>query len=348
MTTVCLAADTIGYPEGGGHVWAYLNWALGLEEAGCEVLWLEQDRAELAASLRERLRPYGLDDSVVLWSEAARAQEEADLLLNVYYALPEEIVTGFRRSALLDIDPGLTQYWIASGAVRPANHDVRFTIGEAATDDGWVFTPPCVSLAAWPVARAADGAAFTTVSHWVANEWVEEPDGNLYANDKRTGFLPYLELPHLTEQPLELALCLSATDEDEEDRQLLVDHGWRVRDSVAVASTPWDYRRYVQASLGEWSPAKPSCRRQQNGWISDRTLCYLASGKPAVVEHSGPSRLLPDDAGVWRFRTPAEAARCLERIADDYERQCRLARALAEELFDAQQVATRLLERALA
>ena len=92
---------------------------------------------------------------------------------------------------------------------------------------------------------------------------------------------------------------------------------------------------------------KPACVRLQNAWVSDRTLCYLASAKPAVVQHTGPSRFLPEAAGMFRFRNLQEAARCLEQVAGDYERQCRLARALAEEHFDARKVVGRLLERAL-
>ena len=118
-------------------------------------------------------------------------------------------------------------------------------------------------------------------------------------------------------------------------------------DAYAVASTPWDYQRYIQDSRGEFSCVKPACVRLQNAWVSDRTLCYLASAKPAVVQHTGPSRFLPDAAGMFRFRDLLEAARCLEQVAADYERQCRLARALAEEYFDARKVVGRVLERAL-
>jgi hypothetical protein len=67
-----------------------------------------------------------------------------------------------------------------------------------------------------------------------------------------------------------------------------------------------------------------------------------------VVQHTGPSRFLPDAAGLFRFRDLAEAARGLEAVAADYDRQCRLARALAEEFFDARKVARRVLEQALA
>jgi hypothetical protein len=66
-----------------------------------------------------------------------------------------------------------------------------------------------------------------------------------------------------------------------------------------------------------------------------------------VIEHTGPSRFLPDAAGLFRFRTFNEAVHCLETVAADYEGQCRLARALAEEYFDAPKVVGRVLERAL-
>jgi hypothetical protein len=76
-------------------------------------------------------------------------------------------------------------------------------------------------------------------------------------------------------------------------------------------------------------------------------LCYLASGKPAVVQHTGPNRLLPAAAGLFRFRSIDDAARSLETVAADYERQCRLARGLAEAHFDGRKVMRHLLERAL-
>jgi hypothetical protein len=133
----------------------------------------------------------------------------------------------------------------------------------------------------------------------------------------------------------------------DEERAELEERGWRVRHSYDVASTPWDYQHYVQESSGEFSCVKPSCVRLQNAWVSDRTLCYLASGKPAVIEHTGPSRFLPDAEGLFRFRTIDEAARALEKLADDYDHQCQLARELAEEHFEARTVVGHVLEQAL-
>jgi glycosyltransferase involved in cell wall biosynthesis len=114
-----------------------------------------------------------------------------------------------------------------------------------------------------------------------------------------------------------------------------------------VTATPQDYAAYIRSSRGEFSCAKPSCFLLQNAWISDRTVCYLASGKPAVVEHTGPSRYLPDAEGLLRFRDLDEAAAMLEAAESDYERHSRAARALAEEHFDARKVVTRVLEKAL-
>ncbi len=374
-TTVCLSAKTLGYPTGGGHLWVYLNWALGLRALGCRVIWMETVFPDLPAhevrpyvsALKSQLERYGLAECVALCSFTdeplprdtvgecldLEAAAEADLLLDLEYLIAPKLVGRFRRTALVDIDPGLMQVWMSKGLINLARHDVYFTTGETVCQQGsripeaglqWQYTPPCVALEWWPMHQPGRDAAFTTVSHWAMDEWEEDADG-LYSNDKRTGFLPFLGLPQHTSQPLELALCLSPSEEEE--RAELQKRGWRVRHSYDVAPTPWEYQRYIQDSLGEFSCVKPSCIHLQNAWVSDRTLCYLASGKPSVIQHTGASRFLPDAAGMFRFRDMGEAVRCLETVMADYEQQCRLARALAEEYFDAQKVVGSVLERAL-
>jgi hypothetical protein len=374
--TVCLVANTLPYLEGGGgHLWVYLNWALGLRALGCRVLWLEAVRPETSpdalresvAALKSRLHRYGLAECLALCprTDASLPQgvdghldldavSRADLLLNLVYGLPRAVVERFRRTALVDIDPGLLQIWISKGDIEVAPHDVYFTIGETVGHPGsecpdaglrWTYTPPCVALNWWPLTSSAigTGAAFTTVSHWYAEEWVEW-NGDSYRNDKQTGFLPFLDLPQHASSPLELAICMR---QDDEEWAELRRRGWRVRHAWDVASTPWEYQQYIQNSLGEFSCTKPAYVHLQNAWISDRTLCYLASGKPVVVQHTGPSRFLPDAGGLFRFRTMHEAVVSLEAVMVDYERHSRLARALAEEYFDAAKVVGRVLERAL-
>lgn len=377
--TICLNANTLAYPTGGGHRWVYLNWALGLAANGCRVLWMEGAKPgwgaartrELTAILKDQLRPYGLADSVALYSYFDKPLDEgaaegcldleaacaaADLLVEIAYGSPQKIVDCFKRSALIDIDPGILQLWVDAKQMQIARHDTYFTIGETIGQPGsnlpdvglpWHYTPPCVSLEAWPVTPVADGAPFTTVSQWQGGDWIVHGSES-YSNQKRDGFLPYLDLPGITRQKLELALGLGLSDHDEQERHALLDRGWRVRHADEVTATPWGYQTYIQSSAGEFSCCKPSCVKLQNAWISDRTICYLASGRPAVVQHTGRSRFLPDASGLFRFKTVEEAAKMLDHVADDYARESANARALAAEYFDAGKIAKKLLEISLA
>jgi hypothetical protein len=177
-------------------------------------------------------------------------------------------------------------------------------------------------------------APYTTVSHWLS----EMPEIT-----KKVGFLPYLNLPEKTSVPLELALYIGGENEESE-RAMLKEQGWSVRDSHEVAATPWDYQRYIQASRGEFSCAKPAFVRWQNAWVSERTICYLSSGKPAIVEHTGPSQFLPDASGLLRFKNPEEAITMLSDVEANYDRHALAARALAEEFFDSRKVVQKVLD----
>jgi hypothetical protein len=376
--SICLRpTNTLSYLHGGGHLWFFLNWARGLRAHGCRVIWLEGVPPEMpaeelrtsVATLKSYLEPHGLAGEVALCLTNGEplpgallagcldlpAAAEADLLLNMRYDLVPEVVQRFRRSALVDIDPGLCQVWMQAGLSKVAPHDVYFTIGETVgrprslvPDCGleWHYAPPPVYLPAWQPTPAAPSAPYTTVSQWWG-EWLQL-GGEWFDNSKRTSFLEYADLPQRTAVRLELALCLGNKESEEEERLALVQKGWSVRRAWDEIPTPDLYQRYIYASRGEFSCAKQSCMRLQNAWVSERSLCYLASGKPVVVQHTGPSRLLPDAEGFFRFRTPEEAAHALAAAEADYDRHCRLARALAEEHFDARKVVRAVLERALA
>ena len=373
--TICLApAHTIAYPNGGGHFWVYLQWALGLRALGCDVIWLEQiDPADPVEEtrrnvtiLRERLARWDLANALAFTTPAGAAPPgdvatgaldfetaaQADLLLNLWHSLPAEVVRRFRRSALIDTDPGLLQTWMTNGSVKVAPHDIYFTIGETVgtpralfPDCGlqWIYTPVPVFLPEWPAMPPEGAAAYTTVAHWWGGKF--EHDGTTFWNEKRVAFLDYLELPARARVRLEVAVCLAQCFD--ECRQLMEPHGWRVREAWDVSSTLEAYRAYIQRSRGEFSCAKPAYVRLETAWISDRTLCYLASGRPAVVQHTGRSKFLPDGEGLFRFRSLDEAAAALCAAEADYEYHCRQARALVEEHFDARRVVARVLERAL-
>ena len=370
---VCLCGNTIGYPEGGGHFWVYLNWALGFRAAGAEVIWMEpihlrktqEQIDQQAAILRGASQSSGWIKRRFCVASTERmknrsqghpsleAAADADLLFNLEYGLNPIALKRFRRSALLDIDPGMTQIWISRGEVKVSPHDHYFTIGETvgqpgtripATEMKWHYTPPAIALAEWPVIASAPDAPFTAISQWRAGEWMADEKGEWYQNDKRSAYEPYFDLPRHTSQPIELAICI---DDKEPDHPDLLGRGWRIRRSEEVSSSPEAYRQYIQQSRGEFGCAKRAYVKLQTAWISDRTLCYLASGKPAVVQNTGPSRFLPDREGILRFNNPTEAAACLEDAAANYDRHSRAARALAEEHFDAAKVAKKVLETCL-
>lgn len=82
----------------------------------------------------------------------------------------------------------------------------------------------------------------------------------------------------------------------------------------------------------------------RSGWFSDRSACYLASGRPVVAQDTGLDGLLPSGEGLLLFSTLDEALAGVEEIAGDYERHSRAARAIAEEHFAAEQVLPRVLE----
>ena len=368
MTRVLIATvRLLEFMEGGGHFWAYMQYVEALRRLGAEVYLLDSSTwpdgppdPDRLREFHDRMARYGLRDRVIVAGNGdARAAlpdvlDDVDLLLNFDYHLSQDIVSAVARTALVDIDPGLLQFWISRGFISPAAHDVYFTIGETVgrrpeliPDCGlrWLQIRPPVCLDSWPYTHDAGAESFTTVSSWWGEEdYVGDPDG-YYDNTKRTAFFDFIDLPRITDQPLELALFLA--ESDGADRRSLEEHGWRVRNSPEIAGSPEQYRAYVQRSRGEFSWAKASCMKFQNAWISDRSLCYLASGKPVVVQHTGPSNFLPDGEGMFRYRTTAEAARAFDSINADYEHHCRLARQIAEEYFDAETVVNDILERTL-
>jgi hypothetical protein len=408
---VLSASGVANFSEGGGHFWVYMQYAHSLRQLGCDVFWVERFHHgrdqhatdEQAATFFDRMARFGLAGKAILYSvpassagaapcaylgmsehEAAAVFHRADLLLNFDYHMPAALLAQFRRTALVDIDPGLLQFWIDTDQISLPAHDVYLTTGEnvrtivkpGAPTRAWTYVRRPVCLDLWPFTYDSASEAFTTVSSWWggygAGEWVTDGKGLMFENNKRVSFLQMADLPGLVSRPLELALFLGEGDpldppvlksdwqaerdspsditdyqSDAVDCRFLEARGWRIRHSRDVAGTPWAFQQYVQQSRGEFSCAKPSCMRFQNAWISDRTLCYLASGKPAIVQHSGPSAYLPDGEGLFRFTTIAEAADALRTVDAAYDAHCRAAREIAVAYFDGPRVLAEMLNAAL-
>jgi hypothetical protein len=379
MTAVFIGSAFVAkYPTGGGNFWVPLQYLLGLRELGVDAYWLELvwgSRArDFVATFRdyvdalgvapwvvsvlfpesEREDPPGRGEHVGMSAEELGARARDALLLNLANSVPAPLRTPFARTALLDIDPGPFQLWARTSDLGVGRHDVHLTIGRnlGAADSpvplggvDWRRVWPTVFLPAWPDQGGRGGEAYTTVTQWWTGQYAVL-DEEIYDCNKRPGFLQMVELPRRVSVPLELAANVHV--EEKEDRALLAQHGWRLVDPAVVAGTPAAYRRYVQTSRGEFACAKPGYVRARPGWVSDRTLCYLASGRPCVVQATGAENHLPPCAGLRFFRSLDEAADALRAIEADYTVASQAARRIAQEVFATRVVLPQLLAAAAA
>jgi glycosyltransferase involved in cell wall biosynthesis len=151
-----------------------------------------------------------------------------------------------------------------------------------------------------------------------------------------------IDLPARTTERLELALAIHPGEKP--DLAALAAHGWRLLDPAEVAATPEQYARFVRGSRGEFGVAKGGYVASNCGWFSDRSACYLASGRPVVAQDTGWGEWLAPGDGVLPFRTAAEAAAAMDAVARDYALHSRAARATAERYFDSDKVLAALLD----
>jgi hypothetical protein len=159
--------------------------------------------------------------------------------------------------------------------------------------------------------------------------------------NKDQEFVKYLDLPARTCQPFELAV------NPPQAQALLRSHGWTTVDAMSISRTLWDYRDFIHRSRAEFGVAKHTYVETRSGWFSDRTECYLASGRPALVQDTGWTAHLPSGEGLLSFSTPQEALAGIDRINSDYAGHAGRAADIAREHFDAERVLKRLLDEAL-
>lgn len=317
-------------------------------------------------------RWYGLSDG-----RRAEVLASADLLVNVSGTLEHpERYRHVPRLAYVDSDPVFTQAKIlADGgsdfARRVDVHDAFLSFGERinegafATRHGWKPTRQPVVLSQWR-RGAPTGEALTTVMSWTSYEPMTARD--LPLGQKDVAFRPFLDLPTRSPVSLEIALGSvhhetwetatdglggSAAGAAGADRALPPDAllrkaGWRVVDAFARCGTLDAYRAYVEGSLGEWSVAKAGYVVGASGWFSCRSACYLASGRPVVVQDTGFGTAIPTGAGVLAFSTPGQALEAIGEVAGGYEKHARAAHEVAVEYFDSRKVLPRMIEDAFA
>jgi len=377
MATIAVSGSLAQRPGRAGHAWVFLNYLLGFRDLGHEVLFLDRleaamlDPGEGATSVRdsraarwlvETMAGAGLGDCYCLLLDGgetiglSRAQAlerlgRSSLLLDFNgFLADEELLAAAPRRVFLDIDPGFAQIWSELGLTAMLDgHDAFATVGlnlgaPGCTVPGggreWVTTTQPVLLERWPAIAAGD--AFTSVGSWRGPFGPVEFEGVDYGL-RAHEFRRFAELPRHCGAPFEIALDIDPADAADAER--LRAGGWGLADPASIAADLETYRAYLQGSLAEISIAKGMYVKSRGGWFSDRSACYLASGKPVLAQDTGFGGWLPVGEGLLSFDDMASAVAGAEAILAAPERHARAAREIAEEHFDSRKVLPALLER---
>lgn len=287
------------------------------------------------------------------WEALHDALDRARFVLTLADPTWFEALERCPRRAFVDGDPVFTQ--AAMLAADPAHralerYDVLFTYGTrmgesdcTLPDAGrrWLSTRPVVATRLWdpgPPGAAGGEAPVTTVMNWSASADVRL-DGEVYGHKGRE-LERLIDLPAGTERRFLLAAGGPAP------RERLRDAGWELADPLEVTGTVAAYRDFIAGSFADLGVAKHAYVASGSGWFSDRSTCYLGSGRPVLHQETGFSDWLPTGEGVFSFADTDDVLGALEEIEGDYERHAVAARAIAEEHFEARTVVGRMLEEA--
>ena len=286
---------------------------------------------------------------------------EADCALNICgsHDMNDEL-RSIRNLIYVESDPGVEQIKIDKGESETIDylkeHRNLFTFGEnigtpafAVPTHGfnWLTTRQPVVTDLWcPTMEAAapdHGALFTTICNWSTSGkkdiiWQD----STYLWSKSLEFLRFIEAPKLSGEPFEMATDIKK----EEERELFEKNNWRLVLPHDL-SVDWNgYRDYIRNSRGEFTCAKDQYVRLNTGWFSDRTACYMASGRPVITQETGFTAHYGGKDGLIPFSSMEEIVEGVASIRADYKKHSRAALEIAREVFEAEKVLKSLLERA--
>jgi hypothetical protein len=366
---VLVSGMVAGDPHQGGASWAVMQYLAGLRGLGHEVVLVEpvprgalEPRGVVAEYFRSLPLPDGSaallaaggGETVGLsYSDLVAFAAEADLLLNLSGLLRDErLLEPISVRAFVDLDPGFNQVWAASGEDMGLDLHTHFvTVGSRIGAEGcpiptcgrpWIPSLPPVALEHWPVAEEKPSSdAFTSVGNWRSYGSVEY--GGIRYGQRAHSLRGLIDLPRRVGARFQLALGIHP--DERADLAALRDNGWELLDPAVLAGTPTAYAEFVRGSKAELCVAKSGYVESRSGWFSDRSACYLASGRPVVAQDTGFGERLPTGEGLLAFSTAAEAADGVGAVEADPRRHRAAARALAEEHLDARKVLPALLER---
>jgi hypothetical protein len=373
--TILLSGMVASDLHHGGATWVVLQYALGFKRLGHDVCVVEPLAAESmepegaaltrsrnARYFRQVVEEFGLDGSTLLLTgkeetvgasrgDVRSLARDADVLFNINGILTEpDLFEAVPMRIYLDIDAGFNQLWHATQGIdrRFAGHTLHVTIGQGIGEPwspvptcgiDWIKTVQPVVLEQWPVADTTKYDALTTVGNWRGYGSFEH--NGVFYGQKAHSLRQFIMLPTRTQERFLLALGIHP--DEKRDLEALARNNWALVDPRTVAATPAAYRRFLQGSKGELGVVKQGCVAAPCGWFSDRSVCYLASGRPVVAQDTGFGRWLPTGEGVFSFVGEDDALAAIDDLNRDYTRHSRSARALAEEYFDSDKVLGRLL-----
>jgi hypothetical protein len=305
---------------------------------------LEQSSALLLAGTTQTI---GLS-----YGELRQIARSADLLVNVSGMLTDEALTAtIPVRVYLDLDPAFNQLWQAVQGIdmRFAGHTHFVTIGQNIGQPDcpvptcglpWQKTFQPIVLERWPVAKQLSYDSLTTIGNWRGYGSIEYK--NVFYGQKAHSLRQFIALPTLTRERFMPALAIHP--DETKDLAALISNGWQLLDPAQVANTPAAYQQFIQGSKAEFGIAKSGYVVSRCGWFSDRSVCYLASGRPVIAQETGFSRHLPVGEGLFAFKEQEDVLSALEELRRDYPKHSRRARALAETYFDSNLVLRQFLE----
>jgi hypothetical protein len=286
------------------------------------------------------------------YDDMMAAGARADVLLNVSGMLGDVLITRLiRRRVYLDLDPAFLQLWHATQGVdmRLDGHTHFVTVGLNIGRRGcdvptcgreWTHTLPPVVLEHWAPGGKPRYDGLTTVANWRGYGSIEH--NGVHYGQKAHSLRKLIELPKMTRERFTLALNIHK--DETRDLEALARNGWDLRDPAEVAGDPDRYRDFVRSSKAEFGLAKSGYVNSRCGWFSDRSACYLASGRPVVAQDTGWSEHLPAGVGLFAFNTAEDVIAAVSAINADYARHSAAAAQIAREYFDSDVVLPRLLE----
>jgi hypothetical protein len=369
------------YPLG-GVTWDYLHYVLGLSKLGHDVYYFEdtgqwpynpvqggisEDCSFNVKFLSSVMSSYGLSERWAYcfphhsrWcglddKKREEIVQSSDLLMNVSGTLSHpDKYRQVRRMAYIDTDPVFTQIKLARGQkdfrAIVDMHDIHFSFGECladavpATGHRWHPTRQPVVLSEWHMQKSYRDV-FTTVMNWTSYKPVIFNDTSY--GQKDIEFNKFINLPTLIPDST-FEVAVNAGKIRRTPYGLLKQKGWHVVDPLNVCSDFESYRRYIESSKAEWSVAKNGYVTGQPGWFSCRSACYLAAGKPVVVQDTGFSSVLPADEGILAFKTKDDAIGAIKEVNRKYTYHASAARAIAKEYFDSDKVLRKLIDTVFA